>query len=143
LGVYATRPFAACDLIGPIAGTVIDDPAYESDYCMELGPHSALEPAPPFRFVNHCCQPNCGLLEFETDSDGPLPGAGQLWLEALCDIPAGAQLTIDYAWPAWAAIPCGCGCPECRNWIVAAEQVDCIASGKTDRDAAPSPGVAP
>lgn len=96
LGVYSTKSFSACELIGPIRGTVIDDPDYESAYCMELGRHAALEPEAPFRFVNHSCQPNCEIRELETDSDGPLPDAGQLWLEVLCDIPAGEQLTIDY-----------------------------------------------
>ena len=61
LGVFSIRPFSVNELIGPVRGTAIDDPAYESDYCMELGEHSALEPESPFRFVNHSCQPNCGL----------------------------------------------------------------------------------
>ena len=115
LAVFSIKPFAIHELIGPIRGTVIDDPEYESDYCMEIGDHSALEPESPFRFVNHSCHPNCGLLEVETDS----PGVGELWLEVLSDISPGDQLTIDYAWPGWAAIPCRCGCPDCRGWIVA------------------------
>jgi hypothetical protein len=123
LGVYATKPFAECDLIGPIAGKVIDDPAYQSDYCMELGLHSALEPEAPFRFVNHSCQPNCRLLEIEPNSAHQVTvDAGELWLEVLCIIAPGEQITIDYAWPAAAATPCRCGCPECRGWIVAATE---------------------
>jgi hypothetical protein len=128
LGVFSIRPFALDELIGPIRGTVIDDPAYESDYCMELGKHAALEPESPFRFVNHSCQPNCGLLEFESESGDQRIGGGELWLEALCDIPTGEQLTIDYAWPAWAAVPCRCGCPDCRKWIVAADELGQIVS---------------
>lgn len=114
LGVYSTRAFDAHELIGPIRGVVHDDPQYESDYCMELGEHSALEPEPPFRFINHSCQPNCELFQREAESTD----VGQLWLETLCAIEPGEQLTIDYAWPARAAIPCRCGCPECRGWIV-------------------------
>ena len=115
LGVFSLKTAAIHELIGPIRGTVFDDPQYESDYCMEIGDHSALEPESPFRFVNHSCQPNCALVEVEPYT----PGAGELWLEVLIDISPGDQLTIDYAWPAWAAIPCRCGCPQCRGWIVA------------------------
>ena len=130
LGVYSVRPFAADELIGPIRGTVMDDPAYESDYCMELGAHLALEPEPPFRFVNHSCRPNCELLEIEPDEDDHGTGVGELWLEALCDIPVGEQLTIDYAWPASAAIPCHCGCPDCRQWIVAEDELKSVDGAK-------------
>jgi hypothetical protein len=131
LGVFSMKAFAVHELIGPIEGTVIDDPQYESDYCMEIGDHSALEPESPFRFVNHSCHPNCGLLEVETET----PGVLELWLEVLSDISPGEQLTIDYAWPAWAAIPCRCGCPECRGWIVAAGERNRIAD---DRRRSPS-----
>ena len=128
LGVFSLRSFGIHELIGPIRGTVIDDPAYESDYCMELGEHSTLEPESPFRFVNHSCEPNCELLEVESESDDPAARVGQLWLEALCDIPVGEQLTIDYAWPAWAAVPCHCGSPTCRKWIVAVDELPRIVS---------------
>ena len=63
LGVFSLRLFRAQELIGPIRGTVMDDPDYESDYCMELGENMALEPAAPFRYLNHSCHPNCELVE--------------------------------------------------------------------------------
>ncbi len=94
---------------------------YESDYCMELGDHSALEPAPPFRYVNHSCHPNCALSELDRSDDTEKP---QLWLEANTAISPGEELTIDYAWPAEAATPCSCGRADCRHWIVAADELD-------------------
>jgi hypothetical protein len=123
LGVYSLRSFVAHQRIAPIRGQIIDDPDYESDYCMELGENSALEPESPFRFVNHSCQPNCEILEVELTPvrDGD-PGVHELWLGTLRAIPAGAQLTIDYAWPASAAIPCRCHSAKCRGWIVAPSQ---------------------
>jgi len=125
LGVFSTRSFAVHELIGPIRGTVIDDPDYESDYCMELGDHGALEPEWPFRLVNHSCRPNCRLLEIGPDSAAErATDLGELWLEVLSNIVPGEQITIDYAWPASAAVPCRCGCPECRGWIVAAAEPD-------------------
>ena len=124
------RLFAAHEVLGPITGTVIDDPKYESDYCMEIGEHSALEPGPPFRYVNHSCHPNCALVEVESDQVDGTDDDRQLWLETLSEIGPGEQITIDYAWPAWAAIPCHCGSPECRGWIVAAEQRQCIGRNR-------------
>jgi len=126
LGVFSLRAFAAHELIGPICGTVIDDSQYQSEYCMELGCDSALEPASPFRYVNHSCHPNCSLVELQPDAADVADEV--LWLEALEEISPGEQLTIDYAWPAWAAVPCVCGCAECRGWIVSEEDRDNVGS---------------
>jgi len=127
LGVFSLRSFAVREIIGQIQGTVIDDEEYESDYCMEIGDHSALEPAPPFRYLNHSCHPNCSLIELEVECEDAA-GAIELWLKVQEDIAPGEQLTIDYAWPAWTATPCGCGCPDCRKWIVAADKLGQIVS---------------
>lgn len=125
LGVFSLRHFAVGEWIGPIEGTVIDDPRYESEYCMELGNESALEPIFPFRYLNHSCRPNCEIVELEIDRQGC--GHGVLWLEVMAEIAVGEQVTIDYAWPAWAAIPCGCGALECRGWIVSKEDLGRLA----------------
>lgn len=123
LGVYSMRPFHSHQLIGRIDGQVHDDPNYESEYCMEFGKNLALEPAPPFRYLNHSCHPNCALVEVEARTPRPSSDS-ELWLEALAEIEPGEQMTIDYAWPASGAIPCDCGEPDCRGWIVAADQRD-------------------
>ena len=128
LGVFALQAFALHDRIGPIRGTVIEDPSYESDYCMELGDHCALEPDSPFRFVNHSCHPNCELVEVTRPPHSKSSGHGILWLEVLDEILAGEQLTIDYAWPACVAIPCNCGSAGCRGWIVAEEDSKQVTS---------------
>jgi hypothetical protein len=44
-----------------------------------------------------------------------------LWLETLCEIAPGEQMTIDHAWPADATIPSQCGTASCRGWIVSEE----------------------
>ncbi len=128
LAVFSQRYFEIHELIGPIRGTVMHDPAYQSDYCMEIGDQLALEPEAPFRYVNHCCRPNCELVQITAPWNGKEPVEGELWLEVLSEIAPGDQITIDYAWPATSAIPCRCGCAECRGWIVAAEQVDQLAT---------------
>ncbi len=127
LGVYALGCLHVHDRVGPIQGGIVEDPDYESDYCMELGKDLALEPDSPFCYLNHSCVPNCALVEIEVENeDGNL--VPQLWLEIEADIALGEQMTIDYGWPASAAIHCSCGHPACRGWIVAAGQ-----TGKLDR----------
>ena len=122
-GVFARRRFRAEQVIGVISGLVIVDPDYTSDYGMELGEGRSLEPAAPFRFLNHSCEPNCELFFWETDEPAPLD---RLWLQALMPIEPGEELTIDYAWPAEAAIPCGCGAEGCRGWIVSVEELSAL-----------------
>ena len=91
-------------------------------YCMELGEAGCIEPDAPFRFLNHSCQPNCCLLEFEVvRPSGAL--LRELWPSVEITIEPGEQMTIDYGWPAEHAIPCHCGSPTCRQWIVAAEEL--------------------
>ncbi len=150
LGVFAVREFMPTEAIGRVDGITIDDPEHGSDYCMELSEKLGLEPAAPFRFINHSCRPNCTLTQVRVlwdddegqddegqddegqddegqDDEGQDDGAPverELWIEALGQIPPGEQLTIDYAWPADSAIPCGCGSSNCRGWIVAEEELD-------------------
>lgn len=118
LGVFATDTFEVEDLVGRVEGKIFDDPDYGGDYCMDLGGNLTMEPGPPFRFLNHCCTPNCQIVHFEEENE--------LWIEVVRDIEPGEQLTIDYSWPASDAIPCECDSPECRGWIVDADEVDLI-----------------
>lgn len=127
-GVFALKCFKPREMIGPIHGTVIRDPAYQSEYCMEIDQKYVLEPDSPFRYVNHSCSPNCALVQVTAPWNGIVPIEGEIWLEVLTEIATGEQITIDYAWPATSAIPCRCGSPECRGWIVAADQVDQVSS---------------
>lgn len=119
-GVFARRRFRSQQVIGLVRGQIFDDPAYTSDYCMELGEGRTLEPAAPFRYLNHSCRPNCELFWEETEDAEPCE---RLWVQALSDIEPGEELTIDYAWPAEAAIPCACGTEDCRRWIVCMEDL--------------------
>ena len=86
LGVFSLRRFRAHERIGPIEGTVTDDPGYESDYCMELSDELAIEPDAPFRYLNHSCRPNCALVAAEANgNDGRFAGP-QLWLEVQTEV---------------------------------------------------------
>jgi SET domain-containing protein len=69
------------------------------------------------RFINHSCEPNC---EAVIDEDG------RIFVEALRDIPAGEELTYDYAYERtgrfrasyWKTYACRCGARHCRGIIL-------------------------
>lgn len=116
-GLFATRRFRKGQVIAEVPGRVIDDPDYTSNYCIDLGGTCSLEPDAPYRFVNHCCEPNCKLYLIYEDEKQP-PAQRKVVIEALKNIQPGVELLIDYEWPADGAIPCGCGAAACRGWIV-------------------------
>jgi hypothetical protein len=122
LGVFALREFSAREVLGPIEGKYFDDSVHESDYCMSLGESGCIEPDAPFRFLNHSCQPNCRLMEYEVDDENGGPSQSELWVMVETAVAPGEQMTIDYGWPAEHAIPCRCGSAACRGWIVAADE---------------------
>lgn len=132
-GVFARRGFAAGDVIGEIEGVVIDDPDYSSRYAMDLGGSLTLEPAAPFRFLNHSCDPNCELFQwYDEDGDGSEEDdedwSRRMWISAIRDIQPGEEMTIDYGWPADVAIPCLCNAPNCRGWIVDPAELPLVQS---------------
>ncbi len=119
LGVFARRRFITGDSIAEIRGKVIADPEYWSAYCIDLGGGAVLEPAAPFRFINHSCQPNCELVDYTRWDDATGAIRHMTRVRAIAPINSGHELTIDYAWPSTCAIPCLCGSERCRGWIVA------------------------
>ena len=115
-GVFARKRFRKNQVVSEVRGTIIVDADYDSRYCIELSDTHVLEPGTPFRFLNHCCAPNCELYSWEPDERGD--ESHRVHLQALRTIEQGEELTIDYAWPADAAIPCRCAVETCRGWIV-------------------------
>lgn len=127
-GVFASRSFRKGELVGAIRGRVIRDPLHGSAYCIAVDDECVLEPRAPFRFLNHSCRPNCEVFYHEDERPAE---TGVLWLQTLRAVRTGAQLTIDYAWPADAAIPCGCRSRECRGWVVSREELHLLVPGTT------------
>ncbi len=119
-GLFATVLFAADEILGEVSGEVCSND-HRSDYCIDMGGKALLEPGPPFRFLNHCCDPNCQLIRWKHQSvkGVRLP---RLWVTTLREIKPGEELTIDYAWSAENAIECMCGSPKCRGFVVAADE---------------------
>jgi len=118
-GVFAARQYRKSQVIGQMTGKIIADDNYDPDYVVDLGALGVLEPAPPFRFLNHSCEPNAALIEYEPEP-GELP---TMWVETLRTIRPGDQVTIDYGWPADSAIQCLCGASRCRGWVVAESEL--------------------
>ena len=123
-GVFAIRPYPETAVIGQITGRTIADEHYGSEYTFELKEGRQLEPDGPFKYVNHCCDPNCEFDLLEEPQIGDEPNQKNLYLIALQDIWPGEQLTIDYNWPATSAIACKCGSKYCRGWVVSRGELD-------------------
>ncbi|MFH0830773.1 MAG: SET domain-containing protein-lysine N-methyltransferase [Parcubacteria group bacterium] len=79
---------------------------YTDDHAVQCGPNSWVNPQNEARFINHSCEPNCGIKNVFT-------------LVALRDIELGEELTFDYAMieDSWWKFQCGCGAPSCRKII--------------------------
>lgn len=86
------------------------------------------------RLINHSCRPNCE----------PRNIRGRIWIIALKNIPAGAELTYDYGFEFdnWRDHPCRCGHPGCVGYIVGKAHRRRVRRilAKTDRSAG-SPNV--
>ena len=83
----------------------------------------SIEPGAPFRFLNHCCEPNAEFASDEVSKRNQIP---DLYVYACKAISAGEQILIDYQWPAHYAIPCECGSKNCRGWVVCDEELHLI-----------------
>ncbi len=142
-GVFARTEIPSGTVVGEVEGRVIHDAEYASAYCIDLGGSFSLEPRAPFRYLNHSCTPNCQLVLTEVEYDDGSPGPSEVHLEAIATIAPNAELTIDYAWSADGAIPCLCGSPECRGWVVAIEELSKLRKSprSTPRKAGPTGAV--
>jgi hypothetical protein len=69
LGVFAYAFIPKGTPIARIAGKIVIDPDYGSDYCISAGDGKVLEPAPPFCYLNHACEPNCLLTQYVRECD--------------------------------------------------------------------------
>lgn len=137
LGVFTLTPIRSGRAVGRVLGT-LKPKDFRSDYCIEFGDNT-LDPAPPYRFLNHSCTPNCEFIEWKIDEGVDLkegknhPVILELWLHALRFIQVGEELTVDYGWDWHSAIPCLCGSPNCRGWICKEKELElCKAFHSTE-----------
>ena len=118
LGVFALRTIKTgrrlLEFTGPILNRQSLDMALEYsdvDGYLQISAHSYMGPSGGLDdFVNHSCDPNCGLLFLKS----------RIVLTAIRPINPGEELTFDYA-STQNAYPhrflCSCGSPKCRREI--------------------------
>jgi hypothetical protein len=124
-GVFARCDFPEDEVLGEVDGEIIDRADYSSDYCVDLGNNAVMEPAEPFRLLNHSCDPNCEFVLWRTRRQNGRRFS-RVWVQTIRPIQPDEELTIDYGWPATAAIPCLCGSSRCRGWIVHPDELDAV-----------------
>ncbi|XP_013784275.2 LOW QUALITY PROTEIN: histone-lysine N-methyltransferase NSD2-like [Limulus polyphemus] len=80
----------------------------DKDRIIDAGPKGNLS-----RFMNHSCQPNCETQKWTVNGDT------RVGLFAICDIPAGSELTFNYNLECRGneKTKCVCGAPNCSGFI--------------------------
>ena len=125
-GVVATRDFAESEVVADIDGVTFRLPDPRDDtYALYIAPGVLYDIVDQTRFVNHSCQPNC-YVETGQSADG------QAWarLITLRAISTGEELSFDYAFHAESAVPCHCGTPSCRRFIVCEEELSVVLASR-------------
>jgi uncharacterized protein len=118
-GLFARTAITAGEIVAVKGGAIMDAATWslvrdavspaemQIEQDLYIAPRSAEEVEANILCLNHSCHPNVGVR-------------GQITFVAMRDIPAGAELTIDYAMidgnPA-ERMECSCGAPECRHLI--------------------------
>lgn len=111
-GVFAGRAFHAGEEVLEFFGERRDVSAFpDLTHALQVGPREFLSSSGGVDdFVNHSCEPNCGITE--TD--------GRIVLIALKDLKNGEEITFDYsttqAGGFW-VMGCQCGTAACRGNI--------------------------
>lgn len=118
-GVFAKAPIPKNTVVFEFTGKILTKSQLppnlkpEDDHYLQIGPDMYLGPSGDLDdFVNHSCEPNCGLR---------IVGQRAM-LFTLYDIQLGAELTFDYSTTstesqaAW-SMTCNCGSYVCRKTI--------------------------
>jgi cyanophycin synthetase len=108
--VFATQGFQRGDVVlrgwGPYA-------LQRSRHTIQVDEELHILPSSPLRFLNHSCEPNCGLLI--------RCGVEDIEVHALRPLKAGEELTLDYntfeAEVQFLAGPCLCNTPGCLGAV--------------------------
>lgn len=116
LGVFATADIPAGTTVAGFGGHVVERAEFDL-LAEDLRTHSlqvddrlylvSLPPFAPADYVNHSCEPNCGIV-------------GSLLLVTMTDVVAGEELCFDYAMTDtndYDEFVCACATPSCRRLI--------------------------
>jgi SET domain-containing protein len=123
-GVVATRDFAAGELVSEVDGVLWREGDDVDDrYSLLLDDGYLFDMVDQTRWINHSCDPNAEV-------QAGLDEQGQAWarIVATRPIPAGEEITYDYAFDPEVSEPCFCGSRLCRGHIVDIDALDCVRS---------------
>lgn len=111
-GIFATMPIKRGKCVLLFSGVTLTfneslELGDDQCYSLQVDANEYLHLDGLGRYVNHSCEPNCGI------KDGPM-------LVALRDISAGEEITFDYSTTmlerCW-EMACECGSPSCRGVV--------------------------
>ena len=116
LGVFAREPIAAGTTVAAFGGAAVDRRELAAlgeavqHHSLQIDEELYLASVPPFDpadYVNHSCDPNCGIV-------------GSVLLVAMRDIAADEEICFDYAMTDsddYDQFECGCGTDLCRQVV--------------------------
>jgi uncharacterized protein len=123
MGIFARQPIPAGTTVVGFGGHVVDraeldDLDHETRvHALQIDDDLFIASAPPFDdadYVNHSCEPNCGIV-------------GSVLLVTMRDVAAGEELCFDYAMTDtddYDEFECWCGMPRCRRVVSGADWKD-------------------
>ncbi len=114
-GVFAREPIARDELVAMWGGEIVTRENFDAlpdrlrrlSIQVEEDLFMVATSEGPGDYVNHSCDPNCGL-------------SGQIGLVAMRDIAPAEEITFDYAMSdgsAYDEFECHCGAPNCRHVV--------------------------
>uniref|UniRef100_A0A3P8W6K2 Nuclear receptor binding SET domain protein 2 n=1 Tax=Cynoglossus semilaevis TaxID=244447 RepID=A0A3P8W6K2_CYNSE len=111
-GLVSLRDIKKGEFVNEYIGELIDEEECRArinlDRIIDAGPKGNYS-----RFMNHSCQPNCETQKWTVNGDT------RVGLFAVCDIPAGTELTFNYNLDCLGneKTVCRCGAPNCSGFL--------------------------